>query len=333
MGIAMSRRWLHGVVRMVRIALVVAAYASLTGTAQAQERHAVLVIGAPGGDTFAQAYSKWQSSFLDVLRDRLGFDPSRIVVLSGATEDPSQQSTRENVRRAFERLRQSTRRDDLVVVVLVGHGTADDETAKFNLPGPDLEAGEWASLVEHLPGRLVFINSTGASFPFLERLSARNRIVITATDTSAQRFDTVFADELLAVLSDPATDLDRNGRVSLWEVFSQTSAAVRQYYEQRGQLSTERPLLDDNGDRRGLEAGAPGPDGSLARTTYLDRDPAASTDDPALAALLIRQQVLEEEAEALKLQKSSMPPEEWNAAFEKLMIELARVSRTIRQRS
>jgi hypothetical protein len=315
------------------VALMVAACGLLGGVAYAQERHAVLVIGAPGGDTFAQAYTKWQSSFLDVLRERLGFDPSHIVVLSSAAGDPSLQSTRENVRRAFETLRASTGRNDLVVVLLVGHGTADGETAKFNLPGPDLEAGEWASLVEHLPGRLVFINSTGASFPFLERLSGRNRIVITATDASAQRFDTVFADELLAVLSEPATDVDRNGCVSLWEVFSQTSAAVRQYYEQRGQLSTERALLDDNGDRRGLEAGAPGPDGALARTTYLDRDPAASTDDPALVALLARQQALEEEAEALKLRKSSMPPEEWNAAFEKLMIELARVSRTIRQRS
>ncbi len=316
-----------------RIAWAVVACACLAGVAQAQERHAVLVIGAPGGDTFAQAYSKWESSFLGVLRDRLGFDPSRIVVLSGTAEDPLRQSTRENVRRAFEQLRRSTQRDDLVLVVLVGHGTADGETAKFNLPGPDLDAGEWASLVEHVPGRLVFINSTGASFPFLERLSGRNRVVITATDSSAQRFDTVFAEELLSVVSDPATDLDRNGRVSLWEVFSQTSAAVRQYYEQRGQLSTERPLLDDNGDRRGLEAGAPGPDGALARTTYLDRDPAASTDDPALAALLARQQALEQEAEELKLRKPTMPPEEWNAAFEKLMIELARVSRTIRQRS
>jgi hypothetical protein len=310
-----------------------AACALMAGVAHAQERQAVLVIGAPGGDTFAQAYAKWESSFLDVLRERLGFDPSRIVVLSGTAEDPSQQSTRENVRHAFESLSASTGRDDLVVVVLVGHGTADGETAKFNLPGPDLEAGEWATLLERLPGRLVFINSTGASFPFLERLSRRNRIVITATDGTAQRFDTVFADELLAVLADPATDLDRNGRVSLWEVFSQTSAAVRQYYEQRGQLSTERALLDDNGDRRGLEAGAPGPDGALARTTYLDRDPAASTDDPAIAALLTRQQALEEEAEALKLRKPSMPPAEWNAAFEKLMIELARVSRAIRQRS
>jgi hypothetical protein len=317
---------------LVLLALTVAA-SCVAGAAQAQERHAVLVIGAPGGDSFAQAYSKWEASFVDVLRERLGFDPARIVVLSGTAGDPALQSTRENVRRAFETLRGSTGRDDLVVVVLVGHGTADGETAKFNLPGPDLEAGEWASLVERLPGRLVFIDSTGASFPFLEHLSARNRIVITATDASAQRFDTVFADELLAVLADPATDLDRNGRVSLWEVFSQTSAAVRQYYEQRGQLSTERALLDDNGDRRGLEAGAPGPDGALARTTYLDRDPAASTDDPALAALLVRQRELEEEAEALKLRKASMPPEEWNAAFEKLMIELARVSRTIRQRS
>jgi hypothetical protein len=134
-------------------------------------------------------------------------------------------------------------------------------------------------------------------------------------------------------MEDPATDQDRNGRLSSYEVFAATSAAVRQYYEQRGQLATERALLDDNGDRIGREVGAPGQDGALARTTYLDRDPVTATTDPEVAALLSRQRALEEQAEALKQRKPSMPAAVWDAQFEKLMIELARVSRAIRSRS
>ena len=137
----------------------------------------------------------------------------------------------------------------------------------------------------------------------------------------------------MKALEDLATDQDRNGRLSLYEVFAATSAAVRQYYEQRGQLATERALLDDNGDRIGREAGAPGQDGALARTTYLDADPVAAATDPEIAALLTRQRALEEQAEALKLRKPSMPAAVWDAQFEKLMIELARVSRAIRSRS
>ena len=52
-----------------------------------------------------------------------------------------------------------------------------------------------------------------------------------------------------------------------------------------------------------------------------------------MAALLTRQRVLEEQAEALKLRKPLTPPAQWDAQFEKLMIELARVSRAIRSRS
>ena len=319
--------------RAVIAASVVLACWLLPAAAAAQERHAVLVFGAPGGETYADTYARWQESLVTSLRDRVGFAPERILVLAPGEQDPSRTSTRDNVRRLFSRLRTTVGADDLVLVLLIGHGTLDGESAKFNLVGPDLDSSEWGTLIDRLPGRLVFVNSSGGSFPFLERLSRPNRVVITATDSSAQRFDTVFPEHLVKALEDPATDIDRNGRISLWELFSQTSAAVRQHYEQRGQLATERALLDDNGDGQGQEAGAPGQDGALARTTYLDPDPVRAGGDPVLADLLLRQRTLEQQAEALKLRKASMPPDEWAREFERLMIELARVSHAIRSRS
>jgi hypothetical protein len=315
--------------RILAAALVLCVVPTLAG---AQDRSAVLVFGAPGGETYAATYGKWEDALVESLRNRLAFAPERITVLSGRSPDASLRSTEANVRRVFAGLR-SGGADDVVLVVLIGHGTLDAGTAKFNLVGPDLDAGEWAALIEQVPGRLVFVNATGASFPFLEQVSGRNRIVVTATDSTAQRFDTVFPDLFVKAMEDPATDQDRNGRLSLYEVFTATSGGVRQHYEQRGQLATERALLDDNGDRVGREAGAPGQDGALARTTYLDADPVNAATDPEVAALLTRQRSLEEQAEALKLRKPSMPAAVWEAQFEKLMIELARVSRAIRSRS
>ena len=320
------------VTRLARVVAAALALCSVPALADAQDRSAVLVFGAPGGETYAATYGKWEDALVQSLQGRLAFAPDRITVLSGRSGDPSLRSTKENVRRVFARLRSGSR-DDVVLVVLIGHGTLDAGTAKFNLVGPDLDAAQWAGLIEPLPGRVVFVNATGASFPFLEQVSGRNRIVVTATDSTAQRFDTVFPDLFVKAMEDPATDQDRNGRLSLYEVFAATSAAVRQYYEQRGQLATERALLDDNGDRIGREVGAPGQDGALARTTYLDRDPVTATTDPEVAALLSRQRALEEQAEALKQRKPSMPAAVWDAQFEKLMIELARVSRAIRSRS
>jgi hypothetical protein len=318
--------------RFLRTVLVALAVCGAPWTAGAQNRSAVIVFGAPGGDTYATTYAGWEKALVTTLRERLGFAPERITVLSGRSTEASLRSTEANVRRVLATL-PAGGRDDVVLVVLIGHGNLDANGAKFNLVGPDLDAAQWGGLLASLPGRLVFVNATGASFPFLEQLSGPNRIVITATDSTAQRFDTVFPELFVKAVDDPATDQDRNGRLSLWEVFTATSAAVRQYYEQRGQLATERALLDDNGDRVGREAGAPGQDGVLARTTYLDADPVDAATDPEVAALLTRQRALEEQAEALKLRKPVMPPAQWEAQFEKLMIELARVSRAIRSRS
>ena len=139
-------------------------------------------------------------------------------------------------------------RDDLLIVLLVGHGTSDGEAAKFNLVGPDMDSSEWASLLQPLPGQVAIVNTTAGSFPFIERLSGPRRIVISATDSAAQRFDTVFPEYFIRAFRDESADLDKNGRVSVWEAFASASAAVKRHYQQRGQLSTERALLDDNGD-------------------------------------------------------------------------------------
>ena len=109
-----------------------------------------------------------------------------------------------------------------------------------------------------MPGRLVVVNSAPASSPFIERLAGPRRIVISATDSVAQRFDTVFPEYFIAAFGDDGADIDKNGRTSMWEAFAWAAGAVRRYYQQRGQLPTERPLLDDNGDGVGREASAQG---------------------------------------------------------------------------
>jgi len=317
----------------LRTALLVPIVAIFQLTSAAAEgRHALLIFGATGGEKYAAEHRRWAKELSGTLQERLAFQAERVLVLSPEAA-PAHRSTRDNISRVLEGLAARVGEDDLLLVLLVGHGTVDATAAKFNLPGPDMEDRQWASLLRSIPGRIVFINTASGSFPFLQRLSAPNRIVITATDSTAQRFYTVFPERFVEALADPAVDRDKNGRLSVWEVFAGTSAAVQQHYEQRGQLSTERPILDDDGDGRGTEADANGPDGALARTTYVDADPISEFADPALLALVEKQRALEREAEALKLRKGSMPPAQWDAEFERLMIELARVSRAIRSRS
>jgi hypothetical protein len=312
-------------------AVALAAAVLAPGAALAEEHYALVVTGAPGGEQFRTNYQTWEQQLTTALRDKLGFAPDHVELLSGASDDPERASTRLHVQRAVERLKARLRPDDLLLLVLMGHGTLDGGVAKFNLPGPDLSSVEWGTLLRDVPGRLVVVDATGASYPFLADLAARGHIVITATDSAAQRYDTVFPTQFLTALTDPAADLDKNGRVSVWELFSYTSRAVARHYEQQGLLPTERALLDDSGDGLGVDATSPpSTDGALARATYLERDRVEASGDAEMTALTAKRHALEERAEQLRQKKSTMAPEAWEREFEQLMIELARVSHRIR---
>ncbi len=317
----------------MRVVLLVVLALGFAAEARAEERWALILSGASGGAKYAEQMRDWRTALNSALVDRYGFSADKIRVFVDETIKSGEQGTSANVRTAISGIRQQMTRDDLLLLILLGHGTSDGDTAKFNLVGPDLTAPEWAVLLKGLPGRLVVVNTTEASFPFLERLAGPNRIVITATDSAAQKYATVFPDYFAKAMREASSDLDKNGRTSIFEVFAATSAAVKQHYEQRGQLTTERAVFDDNGDGVGRESEAPGPDGALARLLYLDAETPAAANNPELAALIRRRRELEAEAEALKLKKGVMPGPAWEAEYEKLMIELAKVSRDIRARS
>ena len=313
--------------------LAVGLLALCVGPAAAQGRYALIVSGASGGAAYAAQYERWCRDLSTVLVDRFKFDPSAVTLLLDSPQ-PDLAATAANVRRLFTSLRDRTTGDDLVLVILVGHGTFDGIDAKFNLVGPDLESADWAAVLRPLRGRLVVVNTSSASFPFLERLAAPRRIVITATDSAAQRFDTVFPEYFIRALTDAASDLDKNARISIWEAFWGASDGVRRHYRQRGLLPTERALLDDTADGMGKDITNPGEDGSYASRTYLDDGPstAASTDE-VLLRLLQRRAMLMGEVDELTIRRKFLPPDEYAREFERVMIELARVSQDIRRRA
>ena len=319
----------------VRVFATIAFSLIATTSTLAAERYAVIVTGASGGEAYAQKYEKWRGELVTTLRDSFGYTPDHLNLLAEAAGEGVEKATRENVLRVLADLRKRLTKDDQLLVVLIGHGTTvDGEEGKFNLVGPDLSAGEWADALKPIAGRLVFVNTTSASFPFLRRLAARGRIVLTATDSSAQQFETVFPEFFVEAFGQAAADADKNGRVSVWEAFTYASAGVAQYFDQKGQLPTERPLLDDTGGGIGREALTPGSDGALARTTYLEPDAALKLPaDTELAGLVRRQAELQAQLEALKARKESTPAEQYDAELERVLVELARISIQIRAKS
>jgi hypothetical protein len=302
------------------------------GSAAGSDRYALIVTGANGEPSYAEQYARWRESAASALVEKLAFDPAHVITLfEGGDEDHA--STAAGVRRALDTFRARLGPADLLLVLLIGHGSFDGTEAKFNLVGPDLSAAEWGALLKPLRGLVIVVDTTAASFPFLERLAGPRRIVVTATDSVGQRFDTVFPEYFIKAFTDPSADIDKNGRVSVWEAFLSASMGVRRYFTQRGQLATERALLDDNGDGQGREAGADGLDGSIASRVYLDPDvPGAAPTDEELLSLLQKRASLQIDADDLKDRRQLLTPDEYEKEFERLMIELAKVTREIKKR-
>ncbi len=288
----------------------------------AGENYALVLTGASSGDPYAAKYTAWRRSFVSTLRTKFAYTDDHVIVLAerasvGDVPDVSVgAATRDEVRRTLVDLRSRLTKDDQLIVLLVGHGTTAEgprgADAKFNLAGPDLRASDWADLLKPLTARLIFVDTTAASFPFLRQLAGPGRIVITATDSTAQEFETVFGEFFVRAFDDPSADADKNGRVSVFEAFTYASGAVRAWFEQRGQLPTERALIDDSGD------------GAVARATFLQ--PPAAAAAPGAASVARRQRELESLIDDLKRRRSSMPPAAYDAELERLLLELARVS-------
>ncbi len=298
----------------------------------ASERYALIVSGAHGEASYAEQYGQWRQQTVTALLEKLAFEDAKILTLFEGG-DEAHAATAATVRRSLDAIRAKMRSGDLLFVLLIGHGSFDGTDAKFNLVGPDLSSAEWAALLKPLPGQLVVVNTTAASFPFLERLAGPRRIVVTSTDSAAQRYDTVFPEYFVRALTDGTADLDKNGRVSIWEAFFAASMGTRRYYTQRGQLATERALIDDNGDGVGREAGGEGTDGSASSRVYLDPDvPGAAPTDEELLQLLQKRATLQIDADELKPRRQLMTPDEYQQEFERIMIALATVSREIRRK-
>jgi hypothetical protein len=314
-----------------RAVLCLLACVWLPAAAAARERYALVISGASGGPQYAEKYDRWRDELVRTLRDIWEYPADHVTVLAETASEDARVATRDNVRAALAAFRTTVTADDTLLIVLIGHGAGEDEGAKFNLVGPDMSAREWADALAPLRGQLAFVNTASGSFPYLEVLAGRNRAIVTANDSAAQQFETVMPEYFIEALSSVVADTDKNGKTSLWEAFVYASAGVARWYEERGQLPTERPLLDDDGDGIGREPAGDGSDGLVAKTLYLEPEPVIpDSGNPEIDAMRRRRQTIEIELDRLKVRKEQMPPAQYEDALERLLLELARIDRRLR---
>jgi hypothetical protein len=287
-------------------------------------KSAVIIVGAGGEPEYAKQFETWTGELRTALSDRFGFDMKNLTVLSNAKAT--------DVRDTFTQLKSKLEPNNILFVFLIGHGSFDGKEAKFNLVGPDLAASEYNALLTSLPTkRVVLFNMASSSGEFVKSLSAKGRIVITATRNGQESNATRFAGFFIAALKATDADTDQDGHTSILETFVYANRLTADFYTRAGRLATEHALLEDNGDGVGREKPESG-EGLLARATYLD---SLSIDEAAASAatgkLLKERTRLEGEIEQLIARKGHMAEGEYETTLERLFIELAKVNRSIKQ--
>ena len=272
----------------------------------------LVLVGLSGDPEHGKLFQKWATSLTDTAQ-KLGVARDRVLQL----DEPA---TKDDVEKAVETIARKSGPDDVVFIVLFGHGSFDGRTAKFNLRGPDLSAADFAALLRKLRSKhIVFANTASASGPFVQELAGPGRTIIAATRNGAEQYATLFGGFFVDAFSSDAADVDKNHRVTIKEAFDYAQREVGRAYEREGLLATEHAVLDDGG--------------ALADVFALGTAGGGETlpEDPRLRTLYAERRELEQRVEALKVLKSSMDPARYESELERLATTLALKSREIRQ--
>jgi len=317
----------------MRSAIAICLLMLVSPIAQALQHHLLIVSGIGGTEAYQQQFSSQVEALKQAALDA-GFQRDNIVILAANSTNAEHRSAdKQTVLQAIGEIDARADPSDRVFVVLIGHGNPRGESAVFNLPGPDISADELGTALDRLGERqLVVINTASASGPFIKRLAASNRVIMTATASGQEFHAPLFGGFLVKAFATSSADRDKDDRISMLEAFDYARREVRRSYDSDKRLLIEHALLDDNGDGEGsLDPGEYEDDGRLANQVYLQQPPtAASGASPQLVAMLQRKRTLEQSIRELKRQRDNLDRGYYYDRLEGLLIDLALLTRQIR---
>lgn len=293
-------------------------------------QNVVVVVGAPGTDEYREAFLSWAGQW------KTGAQEAGAALESIGLE-ANKGNDRELLRQRLLALVSES--SEPLWLVLIGHGTYDGRRAKFNLRGPDITASELGAWLQPCKRPLAIVNCASASGPFVNRLAAPNRVIVTATRSGSEHNYARFGQFMAAAIADPDADLDKDQQTSLLEAFLMASARVAEFYENDARLATEHALIDDNGDGlgtqadwfRGVRATRAAKDGATidglrANQFHLVR---SHFEKQVPGAVRVSRDDLERQIAQLRDQKAILSPDVYYRRLELIAIELAELYRKL----
>lgn len=302
----------------MRFFILCLSFVLLASPARAQT-YAVVVEGLGGTADFQEAFSESSDHYSRGLLS-LENDASLIIQLDEtATRNDilatiEQQAAR--IQQDLDSANGESLAEPVFILILTGHGNADNEGWRFNVIGPDLSSGDLIAALNTVPAsRQLVVLAASASGAALDSISQLGRVLVTATksggEINAVRFHTFLAD---AMQSDVA-DYDRNEILTIAEAYRFAEARTTEYFEQQNLLASEHSRL------RGEEA-----DNIAVALLGSLRD---AKDDPVVASLLDERLGLEQTFKALRQRKSEMPVDVYYSELEILLLSIARLQQSI----
>ena len=144
----------------------------------------VLIIGGIAGEK--SYYDRfWHTSlrFYNLLIDTYGLNPNQVTFLFEQPVEKiiTDQSTAENVISAFHAIYASATSDDRFILLMSGHANRSGKYLKFNLPGRDLFAQEYANMIRRIQSKTkIVLFDFPHSGQMISLLPHPNTVVITS---------------------------------------------------------------------------------------------------------------------------------------------------------
>lgn len=287
----------------------------------AETPSAILVRGAAGEPDYEEAFARWQANW----QKACAAGQVRTTLIAAEPDG------RDALRRALET---EPKTGEPLWLVLFGHGTFDGRVGKFNLRDDDVSAEEFATWLKPFERPVVVIAAFSASGAWLKPLSAPGRVIVTATRSGSENNYARLGGPLAAAFAS-GVDLDKDGQTSLLEAWLAAARETADFYKSEGRLATEHSLLDDNGDALGTPAdffrgtravkkaqGKGAADGLRASQLVLVPNAAERALSPKQRE---QRDAVERELAALRERKAEMSEEEYFAALEMVLLNLARL--------
>ncbi|WP_182865219.1 hypothetical protein [Stieleria mannarensis] len=232
--------------RIAILGLIIGLLGSLAhGDDNTKRVDVLVVVGAAGTDEFGEAFAQWAEAWKATCeRAELAMQ----IIGPGRADSGTTDKDQLKAVLSGEVSSVSVRP---LWLILIGHGTWDGASADFNLVGPDVNAKEINAWLDSMQRPLVIVNCTSSSGPFINRLSGKDRVIVTATKSGSEQNYARFGEYFAAAFGAADADLDHDDSISVREAFLKAAVEVDRFYREQGRLATEHALLDDNGDRKG----------------------------------------------------------------------------------